>query len=312
MFWSQEFPSEVWKLLAEVPIFIVVCRKASLSRLHAIKEQCPWATAVLPVLCEQGEEDEEGESMPMYAQVKAQMQDLCRETERHLPELPKSFQLEASEAELEVVVHRNDSNDHQTDDINGINDIDLRAHRFITVFSALAAAAGATPATPAPFMDFVLLLCILRTMLLDLARTYDIQIQPSEALKLLSFQMNGLSICICLAIMLGSFLKLHPDWGAVGNLTNAIIASWFTAAIGFLFQEIFRRMSRSPLDFYVMKPQEQKNYFFQQFQMWFDVCRSHMYLWIQKEALLREFCKWIVLFIWRFQACQMISNNDSR
>eukprot|EP00438_Fugacium_kawagutii_P013348 Skav207017 [mRNA] locus=scaffold2740:150435:151016:- [translate_table: standard] len=114
--------------------------------------------------------------------------------------------------------------------------MDARAALFVRIFGALAAAAGATPV---PFMEFLLLLGILRTMSLDLARAYHIQVLPSFAWKLLG-SFPGMSAIGIGCILLGSLVKL-TRWSAVGGFVNAIMASLFTGAIGLLQQEIFRR-----------------------------------------------------------------------
>lgn len=124
------------------------------------------------------------------------------------------------------------------------HDLDLRAHRFIMVFSTLAAAAGATPW---PFLEFFLLLGILRTMSMDLARTYQLVLRPSFQWQLLA-SFPKISAIFVTAIMLGSLLKITPNLRAVGGLINAIMISWYNTTMGSLLQEIFRRLRfRNPM-----------------------------------------------------------------
>lgn len=263
----------VWKPppeMAEMPIVILVnCSALKPSQLQGVKDRCPWATAVLPLLpvdvplrvCEACDEIvEEGGSgcrnswCPMFGaldvyHVKAiqGMQKLYDETVKHLP-APKSF---------------------QEDQMDRLHDIDVRAQRFIQVSGALAVAAGATPV---PFIEFLLLICILRTMMVDLARVYEIHLPSMSGMQLLNvLNVPGSALGIA-SIMLGSLLKLHPHWSALGGLLNAIISSCFTAAIGFLFQEIFRRKAgRGEIcqDWeQVMSQQEQRDFLLQQLQVW--------------------------------------------
>ena len=255
------------------------------SRLQGVKDRCPWATAVLPLLpgdvplrvcgaCDEIVEDgeEEGGSRclcrnslcSMFGQaldvhhVKAiqRMQKLYDETVKHLPALAKSFQVEDQMDHMDRLQH----------------DIDVRAQRFIQVSGALAVAAGATPV---PFIEFLLLICILRTMMCDLARVYEIQMpsmlsMPSGMQLLYNCPGSGLGIA---SILLGSLLKLHPHWSALGGLLNAIISSCFTAAIGFLFQEMFRRKAGRRRETcqewqQVMSQQEQRDFLLQQLYLW--------------------------------------------
>ena len=124
------------------------------------------------------------------------------------------------------------------------HDLDMRAHRFIMVFSTLAAAAGATPW---PFLEFFLLLGILRTMSMDLARTYQLVLRPSFQWQLLA-SFPKISAIFVTAIMLGSLLKITSNLRAVGGLMNAIMISWYNTAMGSLLQEIFRRLRfRNPM-----------------------------------------------------------------
>lgn len=262
----------VWKPppeMAEMPIVILVNCALKRSQLQAVKDRCPWATAVLPLLpvdvplrvCEACDEIvEEGQEggcrnslCPMFGadvyhrKAIQGMQKLYDETVKHLP-APKSFQ------------------EDQMDQMDRLHDIDVRAQRFIQVSGALAVAAGATPV---PFIEFLLLICILRTMMLDLARVYEIHLPSMSGMQLLNVPGSALGIA---SIMLGSLLKLHPHWSALGGLLNAIISSCFTAAIGFLFQEIFRRKAgRGEIcqDWeQVMSQQEQRDFLLQQLQVW--------------------------------------------
>lgn len=149
------------------------------------------------------------------------------------------------------------------------HDLDLRAHRFIMVFSTLAAAAGATPW---PFLEFFLLLGILRTMSMDVARTYQLVLRPSFQWQLLA-SFPKISAIFVTAIMLGSLLKITSNLRAVGGLINAIMISWYNTAMGSLLQEIFRRLRlRNPMGevafsdvCQVMTLQEQQDFFLQQF-----------------------------------------------
>ena len=129
-------------------------------------------------------------------------------------------------------------------EVQEAHDLDLRAHRFIMVFSTLAAAAGATPW---PFLEFFLLLGILRTMSMDLARTYQLVVRPSFQWQLLA-SFPEISAIFVTAIMLGSLLKITSNLRAVGGLINAIMISWCNTAMGSLLQEIFRRLRlRNPM-----------------------------------------------------------------
>ena len=102
----------------------------------------------------------------------------------------------------------------------------------------LAACAGATPW---PFLEFFLLLCILRTMFMDLARTYEVVLPPSFQWQLLA-SFPKISAIFITATMLGSLLKIISNLSAVGGLMNAIMISWCNTAMGSLLQEIFRRL----------------------------------------------------------------------
>lgn len=123
-------------------------------------------------------------------------------------------------------------------EVQEAHDLDMRAHRFIMVFSTLAAAAGATPW---PFLEFFLLLGILRTMSMDLARTYGLVLRPSFQWQLLA-SFPKISAIFVTAIMLGSLLKITSNLRAVGGLINAIMISCYNTAMGSLLQEIFRRL----------------------------------------------------------------------
>ena len=101
--------------------------------------------------------------------------------------------------------------------------------------------------TPWPFLEFFLLLGILRTMSMDLAGTYQLVLRPSFQWQLLA-SFPKISAIFVTAIMLGSLLKITPNLRAVGGLTNAIMISWCNTAMGSLLQEIFRRLRfRNPM-----------------------------------------------------------------
>ena len=107
-------------------------------------------------------------------------------------------------------------------------------------------------------------------MFTTLAKLYEVQVCLHTAGQLVaSLQTIGLG-----GKLLGSLMKLIPGFGsAIGGVCNATLASCLTGAMGFLFQEIFKRTRSKALlgemtfdDFcQVMNVQEQKEVFMEKF-----------------------------------------------
>eukprot|EP00435_Cladocopium_sp_Y103_P037397 s931_g9.t2 len=270
----------------EVPIFIILnkCDRGMAEVdecLEAAKTQCPRAAAVIPFVAEAKngpmrkacevcnteeimvkcnprtsiyrcenpgcrEYDKKQEVKPAYG-----MEELFRKTAKRLPEVvAKSFR----EAEIEC--------------------LNLLQHQSLKIIAACIALAGAAGAVPVPFSDCILLAPIQMTMFASLAKLYEVQVSTETAGCVMSSFSGGGAIGIS-GRGLGSLMKLIPGIGSlIGGVCSATIASCLTGAMGFLFQEMFKRIRSKALfgemtfdDFcQVMNVQEQKEFLREKFQ----------------------------------------------
>ena len=225
-------------------VIVKKCGRKRAEFQHVNSDQCPWAAFVLVAHADQ--------CGPMWMISGAcESSKIVMAAMAHWQSREYSFfgQKSLVKASYEIQKLRDDFPASLVDNFPKIqvqeaHDLDLRAHRFIMVFSTLAAAAGATPW---PFLEFFLLLGILRTMSMDLARTYGLVLRPSFQWQLLA-SFPKISAIFVAAIMLGSLLKITPNLRALGGLINAIMISWYNTAMGSLLQEIFRRLRfRNPM-----------------------------------------------------------------
>ena len=247
---TKELEKTVSKLFGDVPIFILL-NKCDRSKqevadiLQNMKDQCPWARAVVPIVAEAKHGPilkvcgacNSDEILIMCTERKrfyVCQNSVCTEFEKQ-QEVKRSYGIEKLQEETLKCLPELVARSFRQVEMECLQDLHTRALNYIMACGTLAAAAGAIPL---PFSDVFLLFSIQTAMFASLAKLYDVQV-CSRTTHRLVISISGLGGIGVGGKLLGTLLKFIPGIGSVlGGVCCASIASIFTIAMGLLFQKM--------------------------------------------------------------------------
>ena len=243
----------VQEIFQSIPIFIVVnkCDKKEEEVdvvLNDVQKLCPWAAAVVPVV-----------ATPKNGPIKKKCETCgcqrivvmeghfyeCRNQDcvmyKEEVQLKQHYGIESLLRQTVVRLPEMVAESFHVAEVRFLNDLDSMANHRIALYTAIAASIGASPI---PFSDFPLLMANEVAMFVNLGAVYEVKVDPRCAKQVVS-AFSGLASGAGVGYTLGSAIKMIPVIGTVlGGMTQSVIATTVTAAIGATVKELLRRVRR--------------------------------------------------------------------